>query len=213
VQIVQHRARGVAVFRRVQSAAGEIPQQPAVHGAERQLTAFGAGARTRDVVQQPAELAAGEVGVDDEAGASLDLLLMARLLEAVAEGGGAAVLPDNRVMHRSAGLAVPQERRLALIGNTDGGDVARRQFGCGQCLPRRGELRFPDLDGIVLHPSGLRKDLRELLLRDGANRSVVIEDDGARTGGPLVEGEDGTLGSHGRSVLAPRDQRVKMSAR
>ena len=43
---------------------------------------------------------------------------------------------------------------------------------------------------IVLDPAGLREDLRELPLADGDDVGVVIEHDGARTGGALVECED-----------------------
>jgi hypothetical protein len=38
---------------------------------------------------------------------------------------GAAVLPDDGVVDRLAGAAVPQHRGLALVGDADGGDVAR----------------------------------------------------------------------------------------
>ena len=51
--------------------------------------------------------------------------------------------------------------------------------------------------GVVLDPARLRKDLPELLLRDRANRARVIEDERARTGRALVEGEDERHGGSG----------------
>jgi hypothetical protein len=39
----------------------------------------------------------------------------------------------------------------------------------------------------VLDPSGLREDLIKFTLRDRANGSFLIEQQGARTGGSLVE--------------------------
>jgi hypothetical protein len=42
----------------------------------------------------------------------------------------------------------------------------------------------------VLDPSGLRKMLGKLLLGTAAQPAVMVEQDGARTGGALVEGED-----------------------
>ena len=44
---------------------------------------------------------------------------------------GAGVLPDDRVVQRPAGAAVPDERGLALVGDADGGEVA----GCSPLLP------------------------------------------------------------------------------
>jgi hypothetical protein len=42
----------------------------------------------------------------------------------------------------------------------------------------------------VLDPAGLREDLAELALRDATHRAGLVEDDGARAGGALIEGED-----------------------
>ena len=42
----------------------------------------------------------------------------------------------------------------------------------------------------MFHPTRLGENLRKLLLRDGDDGARVVEHDGARTGGALVEGED-----------------------
>ena len=111
-------------------------------------------------------------------------------LQAIAELRGPPILPDDRVVDRPAGLAIPDHRGLALVGDADGGDVARPQLRASERLGRHGDLRRPDLAGIVLDPAGLGKDLPELALADRDDLGVVIEDDGARAGGALVEGED-----------------------
>ena len=56
-------------------------------------------------------------------------------------------------------------------------------------LARDGQLRVPDLLGIVLHPAGLRIDLAELALRHRDDATLRVEHDAARAGGALVEGE------------------------
>src|SRR5258706_464304 len=53
-------------------------------------------------------------------------------------------------------------------------------------------LRAPDFIRVVLHPAGLRVVLLEFALRRGDRLAGFVEDDGARTGGALVEGEDMT---------------------
>jgi hypothetical protein len=51
-------------------------------------------------------------------------------------------------------------------------------------------LAAPDVQRIVLDPAGLGEDLPEFLLRRARNPPVVVEEDGARAGGALVESED-----------------------
>ncbi len=48
-------------------AAGQLPQEPAIDGAERQFPGFRFCARAGDVVENPGDFAAGKIRVDDEA--------------------------------------------------------------------------------------------------------------------------------------------------
>jgi hypothetical protein len=85
---------------------------------------------------------------------------------------------------------------LPLIRDADRCDVARPELRASERFDRHADLRRPDLARVVLHPAGVRKDLRELLLRDAANRAALVEHDGARAGRALVERED----VHGASL-------------
>ena len=94
-----------------------------------------------------------------------------------------------------AGVAVPDDGGLALVGDADGGHLGPaghvRQRGAGA-----GELGAPDLGRVVLHPAGAREVLGDLALvrRDGG--AGLVEDDGTGRGGALVEGQD--VGHGGR---------------
>src|SRR5919201_962723 len=44
------------------------------------------------------------------------------------------VPPDDRVVDRLSGFAIPDDRRLALVGDADGGDLFRRQLRATQRL-------------------------------------------------------------------------------
>ena len=79
--------------------------------------------------------------------------------------GGAAVLPDDRVVDGLAVL-VPDDRCLALVGDADRGDVVEVGAGVLQRCAGSLELGFPDLVGVVLDPSGVRVVLLELALGD-----------------------------------------------
>ena len=85
----------------------------------------------------------GEVGVDEQAGLRLDRLAGAVGFEPLAEVRGAAILPDDRVVDRLAGLAVPDDGRFALVGDADGGDVLRPQPARVRALRRRRRSATP----------------------------------------------------------------------
>ena len=73
----------------------------------------------------------------------------------------------------SAGRAIPDDRRLALVGDADGGDAARRRRASPRPPARDRELALPDVLGVVRDVAGGGEALGELLLggRDGRRRS------------------------------------------
>src|SRR6185369_17588718 len=103
--------------------------------------------------------------------------------------GCAPILPDDCVVDGLTGLAIPEERGLTLVGDANGGDVGCGEAGLFQRGVRGFELGLPDLVGVVFDPAGLREDLPEILLRNGADGAVVVEDDGSGARGALVERE------------------------
>ena len=110
-EVEAQRPRGVRRVGRVDPGAGELPDEPRVDGAEGELTAFGATARVGDLVEQPANLRAREVGVEDEPRRPPYGALQPVGAEPVAERSGAAALPDDRAMDRGARRAVPTRSR------------------------------------------------------------------------------------------------------
>src|SRR5262249_41260914 len=169
---------------------GQLPEEPRVDRAERQLAALSRCSRTFNIVQQPADLAAGEVGVDHQAGLLLDGLEVTLLAEFIAELGGAAILPDDGIVNRPAGAAIPDHGGLALVGNADGSHFLGRLTVTLQPLGGHRALGVPDLFGVVLDVAAGGENLREFLLSDGADRSGMVEKDGPRTRCSLIERED-----------------------
>jgi hypothetical protein len=110
---------------------------------------------------------------------------------------------------RPAGGALPDHRGFPLVRDADGRDVPRACSCHGQRFMQNAGLACPDFGRIVLHPARLRKDLAEFPLRNAPNGSGAIENNGARTGRPLVEGDDVR---HGIPPVAPNRRRgVKSS--
>lgn len=101
------------------AAAGQIPDEPRVHIAEQQLAALGTLARTRNVIEDPLDLRAGKIGVDEQAGLLLHIRAKTVGRELIADGRRAAALPDDRVIDGLARVLVPDDRRLALVRDAD----------------------------------------------------------------------------------------------
>jgi hypothetical protein len=88
--VEQQCAARVAGVGQVLGAAGQLPGEPAVDGAKGEFTALGPTAQQRIAVQQPRELGAGKIGIEQQAGATRDLGLVSVRLEAGAQVRGAA---------------------------------------------------------------------------------------------------------------------------
>ncbi len=58
------------------------------------------------------------------------------------------------------------------------------------------EHRLPDVEGIVLHPPGLRVELLDLLARHRVHFAAVVEEDDPGARGPLVDRHDVSSPSH-----------------
>ena len=127
-EVHEQRARRVRDVGRVDRAARELAHEEAVDGPERELAPLGARARAAHVVEDPGDLRRAEVRVDDEPGLLAHTLDGPRVgFQRVANGRGAPALPDDGEVDGSPRRPVPDERRLALVGDPDGRDVGRRR--------------------------------------------------------------------------------------
>jgi hypothetical protein len=149
-----------------------------------------ARARAGNLVEDPGDLGAAEVGIDHQAGFLFYELFDPVFFQQRAGLCRAPVLPDDGVVDRLAALPVPEDRRLALVGDADAHQVLHGDVFFSQRLARHVALRAKDLHRIVLDPARLRIDLAELALRHRHRRAFLVEHDRARAGRALVERED-----------------------
>src|SRR5690606_14096894 len=171
-------------------AAGEVPGQPRVDSAEKRIARFGLFTRSRNVIEYPAQLEAGKIGGDGQARLFAQAVRAALLGVTGDQLVGARIHPDDCIIKRRAGLPVPEQRGFALVGESNGSYVARRQI----CLPERGGddvLRVaPDFHRIVLDPARFGINLLVFALVAGDDIALPVEDDETRTRGSLVDGTD-----------------------
>ena len=89
-------------------------------------------------------------------------------------------MPDDGAVYGRAGLAVPDQRRLALIGDPDRRDIAWGQFGRLERTRNGPADRLPDIFGFVLDPAAVGKMLVKFLLRLADHLLFGVKDKGPR---------------------------------
>lgn len=189
MDVEEQGAGGVRAIGGVHRAAREPKEQEAVDRPEAELPALGPGARARHLVEQPGELRGTEIGVEEEPGLVPDHGLETRRPQALAVPRRAAVLPDDGLRERPATRPLPEQGRLALVGDPDSRDLAWAHSGPGQHLAGRPELGLPEQLRVVLDPARLRIVLGMLLLGHLQQGRVLVEEQGTGAGRTLVEGE------------------------
>jgi hypothetical protein len=190
VDVEEQCPRGVRGLGCEDAALRQAVDQPGIDGPEAELAGLGPGLGPFDRVEDEADLRAREIRIDPQAGPRPHLFLEAGRAQGLADRARLARLPDDRGMDRERRLAVPDDGRLALVRDAEGGDVAARQPGAGEGAAGGAELGVPDLLGIVLDPAGLGKRLLELELLDAADPERAVEEQRPRGGRPLVECEN-----------------------
>ena len=126
-EVEEQRAAGVGDVGDVVGPAGHPGDQVGVDGADGVPARLDQRPGVRLVLGQPHQLGAGEVGVQPQPGQLGDPLLVALVLEPRADVGGTPVLPDDRPPRRAERLAVPEQDRLALVGDADRLQLRRRR--------------------------------------------------------------------------------------
>jgi len=190
MNVEQQGAAGIGGVGEVRAAFAEIPDQPGIHSAEEQLARLGPGPRAGHVVQNPADLGAGEIGVQHQAGLLTDDFSLAFGTQPVADSGGAAVLPDDGVIHRRAAGPVPDHGGFPLVGDAHGGQLMPLHPGLPEAVAGHMGLGVENLVRAVLHPAGPGIDLGEFFLRHLDHAAPAVEQNGPRTGGALVQSQN-----------------------
>ena len=73
-------------------------------------------------------------------------------------------MPNDGPADRLSCPALPEQRGFTLIGNTDAGNVCGLTQTLAEYRADAFEYGLPDRLGLVLYPTRLREDLRELMI-------------------------------------------------
>ena len=138
------------------------------------------------MIQQPLDLGAREIRVEQQPGPFGYHRPKTRRPQIVTDRRRPPVLPDNRAVQRLAGVAVPEQGRLALVGDAN----CRRHARLGNHLAHGRNHGLPQILRLMLHPAGCRVMLGKLALSAGHHPQACIKHNRPGRGGALVNGHD-----------------------
>ncbi len=141
------------------------------------------------------DLRSGKIGIEDEARFFTKQRFEPLGLQSVTFAGRDAALPDDGIRHRAARIALPKDRRFALVRHADRRQIAGCRTSILERFASHHELRRPDRLRVVLNNAGRRQDLRKFLLGPPDFAAIMPENDCPAGAGSLVEGED--VAGHG----------------
>ncbi len=180
--------------------AGEVPQEPRVHGAERKVRVVRAEGELTGT-QEPGGLGGAEIRIEYEAGQLAHERQVTGPAQLLAHRRGAAVLPHDGPVQGPAARPVEGDERLPLVGDADSRDGFARVGEAAAELVQSESDRVPDLRGVVLDPAGAGEVLRELPVGDVGDPAPLVHGEGSHACGA---GVDGDRGGHGRPTLTGR---------
>ena len=107
-----------------------------------------------------------------------------KFIDQVARAG---IHPNEGVVIGFSGFPVPDHGGFALVGNADGGNIMRLEFGIDAGQRNDFEGIFPDFFGIMFHPAGLGINLLVFFLGHRNDGSLAVKYNAAGTGSALVD--------------------------
>ena len=171
----------------MRAALAEVPDKPGINGAEKQFARFGLGASAGHVVEYPAHLGAGKIGIEHKAGFLTNNLSLARSAQLVAKASRAAVLPYNGIVYGCTGGLVPHNSGFALVGDANCGQFVALHIGVFQAFLGNMRLRVKDFIGVMFNPAGLGEYLGKFPLGNLYYVGIAVKKNGARAGSALVK--------------------------
>lgn len=196
LDVHQHGSGGIGGIGDVSAAVEtteQVPEEPGVDGAESQVALLVDLSDLLVVVEHPSELDSSKVCGNGQAAEFLDSVGAGLGLELGHGLGGSGVGPDNGVGQRLTSLLVPDTGGFSLVGDTNGLDLLGLDAEALDFLADIVEAflgRLEQLAGVVLNPAGALVNLSELLLLDGDNLTLGVEEDEAGGGSTLVKSSD-----------------------
>ncbi len=177
MNIKKHGSGGVGIIRGMNRPLGKIPDQPAVHRTEQQLTRLGPRSDSGHVLQNPSDLGRAEISIRNQSRLLPYLPVKAVLLQLFDHIRGAAALPNDGIIYRLPRVFIPEDGGFPLVCDADGPNLVRSRSQYGHGFHSHRQLGGPDFHGIMFHPARLGINLCKFLLRHGADIASLVKQD------------------------------------
>ena len=138
-------------------AARELPNQIAIDVAEGKFASFGEFTGTANVVEDPTDLEAAEIGGEGKTGFISEAVLTTLCGERCDVRFNACVLPHDGVVNDMTSLAIPDNCGFPLVGDADRRKVSGLQTFLLHAFANNFPCSPPDFVRVVLNPARLRK--------------------------------------------------------
>src|SRR5258708_11371964 len=108
------------------AAFRETPHQECIHISKKKFASLSFFASTRDIIENPFDLCAGEIRISYQTGTTANLLIKAFGLQFITNGNRQPALPDNRVENRFTSRFIPDQGCFTLVGDTNCRNIGSR---------------------------------------------------------------------------------------
>src|SRR5690606_18111292 len=117
VDVEEHRPAGIGDVGQMGSSCAQLPYQPGVHRTKSQFSSLCPLSCTFYVFEHPSDFGSRKIRVDDQSGLGGNRLGKSFVFELVASSRSPPILPGDRSVDWFAGLPVPDDGRLPLVGD------------------------------------------------------------------------------------------------
>ena len=128
------------------------------------------------MVKNPLDLGGREIRINHQASLLVDHLLITIFNQLFGDVARLLRLPDNCVINRLTGMAIPNNRRFPLVSNPNRRNLIGLDLGLNHYVWNHWLNAIPNLQGIMFNPPWLREVLRKFLLADRNLISVMVKD-------------------------------------
>ena len=139
--IKKHRTGCIRIIGRMHRTAGQVPDQPGIHGTEAELTLTCSLPRALYMIEYPSDLTSREIRIGNQTRFAAYHIGLAFGHDPVYHIRCSAALPYDRIIDRLACRSVPHDSSLALIRDADTRYVLGRRSDIRHRLRSYGKLR------------------------------------------------------------------------
>src|SRR5262249_2298221 len=122
---------------RMHFSAGQAPKKETVDSTKSKPSCLRGVPCSIYMIKKPSRFGGGKVGIEKQPSAAREHCFVPVLLQSFANIRRTTILPNDGIVDRAAGEAIPDNRRFTLIGNAERRHIGRTCARLGHRIPHR----------------------------------------------------------------------------